>query len=92
MARVRKGVFDDGGRTAREYTRFKSTLNKILKRDYFVVRDFVDHVLSYCTGKYRRQFAKLRKYVERVEQGDEIWFRELYNKESSDVEVSPSPE
>jgi hypothetical protein len=91
MARVRKSVFEDNGRASREFLRFKSSLNKILKREYFVVRDFVDHILSYCSNKFRKQFNKLKKYIERLQQGDEVWFRELYSKEASDVEPSPSP-
>ncbi len=70
LARVQKSVFDDNGRSLKEFARFKSTLNKILKREYFIVKDFVEHVLAYATHKFARQFGKLRKYLERVELGD----------------------
>lgn len=64
-------------------------LNKILKRDTFIIKDYVQYIINYCANKYHKQLMKLNKYVEKVEQGENIWFRELYNKQSSDVEISP---
>ena len=56
----------------REYKRFQTTFNKIIKQDFFVAKDFAHHVLTYTTYKYNRQAEKLRKYVHRVHQGDDI--------------------
>jgi HSP90 family molecular chaperone len=69
ISRVRKSIFEDSGRAVKEFTRFKSTLHKILKREYFVVKDFVEHIINYCSSKYKKQFTKLQKYVERVKEG-----------------------
>jgi len=59
----------------REHKKFQTTFNKIIKQDFFVAKDFVHHVLSYTTNKYNRQAEKLRRYVYRVQQGDDIWFK-----------------
>lgn len=32
VARVRKGIFDEGGRASKDFTRFKLALHKLLKR------------------------------------------------------------
>ena len=65
-------------------------LNKILKRETFVVKDYVEYVVSYCNNKFQKQVLKLSKYIGRVEQGEDVWFRDLYFNQASDAEASPS--
>lgn len=59
LARVRKGIFDEGGRSARELTRFKVTLHKIMKREPFLLSDYASCVIGYTTSKFIRQLAKI---------------------------------
>jgi len=73
-------VFDEKGKTDKDFARFKLMLNKILKRELFQIKDYVEYIIGYCTNKFVKQLTKIQQYVERVEQGQDVWFRELYNK------------
>lgn len=55
-----------------------------------MVKDYAEYVVSYCINKYQKQVMKLSKYIGRVEQGEDVWFRDLYFNQASDAEVSPS--
>ena len=83
IERVRLSIFDDNGKADSDFNKFKSTLNKIIKQEFFSSRNFVAHVLSYTINKYNKQFVKLKKYIDRVKQGDDIWFRELYYQQKN---------
>jgi len=39
------------------------------------VRDFVEYIINYCNNKYEKQFGRIEKYIEKVEQGEDIWLR-----------------
>ena len=75
MDKSGRSIFGDNGRAAKEYNRFRSTFNKIIKQDFFIAKDFAELVINYCNNKYKKQFEKIKKYVEKVKQGDDIWFR-----------------
>jgi hypothetical protein len=89
MARVRNSIFEEGGRADKEFLRFKLQLNKILKREPLAVADYAQCILSFTGSKFHRQLARIQKYVGKVELGEDIYLRELYCKDNSDVEVSP---
>jgi len=75
MAKVRKSVFDENGKTGKDFARFKLMLNKILKREPFQIKDYVEYIISYCSNKFGKQLTKIQQYVDRVEQGQDVWFR-----------------
>jgi hypothetical protein len=58
-ARIRKGIFDEGGRTSKEFTRFKLHLQKIVKKEPFNVSEYVDYIITFCLNKFNHQVAKL---------------------------------
>lgn len=70
LARVRKGIFDEGGRSGRDLTRFKVMLHKIMKREPLMLCDYASCVIGYTTSKFIRQLAKIEKYIEKVSQGE----------------------
>lgn len=70
-----RSVFGDNGRAIKEYNRFRFTFNRIIKQDFFIAKDFAELVINYCNNKYKKQFDVIRKYVEKVKQGHDIWFR-----------------
>ena len=70
IERVRKSRFEDNGRAVKDYNRFRANFNKIIKQEFFIAKDFSEHVIGYCTTKYNKQFGKLKKYVEKVKQGE----------------------
>ncbi len=59
IERVHRSVFDDNGKADKEFTRFKSTLNKIITQENFNSQDFVAHIISYTNNKYNKQIAKI---------------------------------
>ena len=63
LARVRKGIFDEGGRSGRDLAGFKVTLHKILKKKPFDINDFAACVIGFTTPKFTRQLAKIEKYI-----------------------------
>ena len=38
-------------------------LHKILKRETFLVKDYVEYIVNYCYTKYNKEFLKIQKYV-----------------------------
>jgi hypothetical protein len=70
----------------REFARFKAMLNKILKSEIINLKDYCEYILNFTDSKYLRQINRIQKYLQKVEQGEDTYFRDFYSKNFSDHE------
>lgn len=78
VERASKSLFGDNGRLSINYSRFKKSLYKILKQTLIDPFDFAQVFINFSKNKYRKQIAKLKNYLSRLEVGDQVNFREMF--------------
>ena len=80
IERAPNSIFGDSGRLSIDYSRFKKGLHKIIKQDPIELLDFTATFITFAKNKYRKQIAKLRAYLHRLESGDYVSLKDLYAK------------
>ncbi len=77
-------MFNENGRLGLEFSRWKKNLHNIVKGETVHLGEFVNHVLNYVRIKYKKQLAKVEKYIFKLESGANVALKDLYLKEKSD--------
>lgn len=70
-----KSLFRDNGRLTIDYSRFKKSLLKIVTQNPIDLYDFAALFINFSKSKYRKQIAKLKTYLSRLQLGDQVSFR-----------------
>ena len=90
MLQMRNSLFDEKGKIKIEFSRLKKALHKIVKKDQVDFHDFCSTIITFIKLKYRKQISRLETYLTKLETGEHVSLRDMYNnKDGSDVSVSP---
>ena len=79
-------MFGDNGKLAVEFTRLKKSLHKIVKKDQIELFDFSSAIINFSKSKYRNQISKIKCYLSKLETGEHVSLRDMYNnKEGNNI-------
>lgn len=70
--RVRKSLFNENGRLTIDFSRFKKSLHKKIASELIDLGEFAKLFINFSRGKYRKQIAKIKTYLKRLELGDHV--------------------
>jgi hypothetical protein len=84
ITKTRSSLFNEDGRLGLEFSRWKKNLHSIVKGETVHLGEFINHVLNYVRIKYKKQLAKVEKYIFKLEGGQMIALRDLYLGEKSE--------
>lgn len=89
VEKTRNSLFSENGRLGIDFARFKKSMYKLIQQNPIELLDFCKLIINFSRNKLRRQVTRIRSYLEKLKQGENISFRDMYAKDGSDVSVSP---
>ena len=89
IERTRNSLFNENGRLSIDFARLKKNLHKIIQQSSIELVEFARVIINFAKNKYKRQIFKIKNYLQKLKDGEHVSLREMYNKDGSDVSVSP---
>lgn len=87
--KTRHSLFNENGKSSIDFARFKKSLHKIIQQNPIQLAQFVKLIVNFSKNKYRRQITRIKKYLQKLKDGENISFKDMYAKDGSDASVSP---